>query len=99
MTNIDVNEKYRIVLDTHSWAIHKRIKYKGVLSWRPVAWLTTIEQACEWLLEQSLRESDIQGALEVKNAVGSFSAALRATIEASCCQNNWLDEKNRLSEA
>lgn len=99
MTTIPINEKYRIALDSHSWSIEspRKDKKAGGTRWAGVAWFPKLSQCYEWLLEQGLRESDIEGAAQVENVMRGLMQDLRECIEASPYCESWLDEKNRVA--
>ena len=98
MTIIPVNEKYRIELDSHSWQVselRKRKKAENGFCWQGVAWFPRLSQCCEWLVARGLRESEVEGALQVENALNGIEQRLATAITASGLSDIALAEKRR----
>jgi hypothetical protein len=101
MTVIPINDRYRIELDTHSWQISKLKRHKKYPDgyWQGVVWFPRLSQCYEWLTEQGLRESDVQGAAEVVRVLSGLVASLEASIQRSDMENSWLAEQKRVAVA
>jgi hypothetical protein len=95
MTVIGINAGYRIELDTHSWQISKLTRHKKYPDgyWQGVAWFPRLSQCCEWLIEQGLRESEVEGAAEVVRVLSELVADLMAAVERGLYCDSWLAEK------
>ena len=96
LTTIDVNDKYQLQLDAHTWAIAKRVKRHGKLHWEQCLWYPTLNAACVRLVELLLVGNEYHGIGELQKAFQRASETLSYAIREAGFANSAHGEHERL---
>lgn len=79
---IEVGEDYRVTTDPLNWIVEERhvatakSKTPGTVTWKPVAYCSSLYRAIEVLFAREVRRVDAEGLVAVLDAIEALEAKL-----------------------
>jgi hypothetical protein len=96
---IPINARYRIELDTCSWAVSEPRTRKGETVWEQRHWFRSLKQAGEWLVQRLIAEHELAGVDEIIAALHASSRLIANAIVESGIPDSWRDAHSLETES